>query len=54
MHSRSNTLFLEGLNIITIVSLFHCNFLSIASCYLLKWALMIFEENMLVREMFYR
>ena len=42
----------HGLNIITIVLLFHCNFLSIVGCYLLKWALMIFEENMLVREFF--
>ena len=47
MYSNSNTLFVQGLNVTTIVSL---QFLSIVSYYLLKWALIIFEENMLVRE----
>ena len=54
MYSRSNTLFAQGLNIITIVLLYHCSFVSLVSCYLLKRALMIFGENMLVRESFYK
>ena len=45
MYSSSIMLFVQGL--LTIVLLFHCNSVSY---YLLKWALMIFEENMLVRE----
>ena len=52
MYSRSNTLFVQCLNIITIALLYHCNFVSIVSCFLLKRALMIFGENMLVRESF--
>ena len=50
MYSSSNALFVQGVkrnNDYFIVSM---QFLSIVSYYLLKWALMIREENMLVRE----
>ena len=51
MYSCSNTLFVQDPNIVTIVSL-QC--LSIVSYYLLKCGLVIFEENMIVRESFYK
>ena len=52
MYPPSNTLFVQGgLNIITIVLLFHCKY-----CQLLfaQVNLMIFEENILIRENVYR
>ena len=47
MHSNSNTLFVQGLNIITIVLSVSLQFSSIVSYYLLKRALIIFEENVI-------
>ena len=43
MYSYSNTVLVQSF----IVSL---QFLSIVNCYLLKWALIILEENMFIRE----
>ena len=53
IYSSSNTLFVQDRNIITIVLSVSLQFLSVVSYYLLKWALMIFEENMLVKEKFF-
>ena len=50
MYSSSNALFVQGVKCNNDYFIVSMQFLSIVSYYLLKWALMILEENMLVRE----